>query len=149
MQFSKLSMLIKLGREFGHEQIRDAGFSDTEHAICTFLCFHDRVSQDTIATALMMGKTTVAKALTGMESKGLIAREQNPANRRENCIRITESGRASVSGSVDLYDTWLSRACDCLSAEEQQQLDGYFERIVQHAIQLHEADKKSNTGKDR
>ena len=149
MNYKQLNTLIKLGRDFGHEQIRGAGFTDTEHAICTFLCFHDRVSQDAIATALMMDKTTVAKALSGMESKGLIAREQNPANRRENCIRITESGRASVSGSVDLYDTWLSRACDCLSAEEQQQLDGYFERIVQHAMQLHEAEKKNSTGKDR
>ena len=149
MNYKQLNTLIKLGRDFGHEQIRDAGFTDTEHGICTFLCFHDRVSQDAIATALMMDKTTVAKALSGMESKGLIAREQNPANRRENCIRITESGRYSVSGSVDLYDTWLSRACDCLSAEEQHQLDGYFERIVQNAIELHEADKKTDTGKDR
>ena len=32
MNFSQLQMLLKLGREFGHEQIRDAGFSDTEHA---------------------------------------------------------------------------------------------------------------------
>lgn len=149
MNYKQLNTLIKLGRDFGHEQIRDAGFTDTEHGICTFLCFHDRVSQDAIATALMMDKTTVAKALSGMEAKGLIAREQNPANRRENCIRITESGRASVSGSVDLYDTWLARACSCLSAEEQRQLDDYFDRIVQNAIRLHEADRKSNTGKDR
>jgi len=149
MNYKQLNTLIKLGRDFGHEQIRDAGFTDTEHAICTFLCFHDRISQDTIATALMMDKTTVAKALSGMESKGLIAREQNPANRRENCIRLSDAGRASVSGSVDLYDTWLKRACDCLSDEEQRQLDGYFERIVQNAIHLHETEKNNSTGKDR
>ena len=148
MNYKQLNTLIKLGRDFGHEQIRGAGFTDTEHGICTFLCFHNRISQDTIATALMMDKTTVAKALSGMEAKGLIAREQNPANRRENRIRITQSGRASVAGSVDLYDTWLTRACSCLSAEEQRQLDGYFERIVQNAIRLHEADKNLNTGKD-
>jgi DNA-binding MarR family transcriptional regulator len=149
MNYKQLNTLIKLGRDFGHEQIRGAGFTNTEHAICTFLCFHDRISQDTIATTLMMDKTTVAKALSGMEVKGLIVREQNPINRRENRIRITESGRASVSSSVDLYDTWLKRACDCLSAEEQRQLDGYFERIVQNAIQLNETEKKSGTGKDR
>jgi len=149
MDYKQLNTLIKLGRDFGHEQIRDTGFTDTEHGICTFLCFHDRVSQDYIATALLFDKTTVAKALSSMEGKGLIAREQNPANRRENCIHLSDAGRASVSGSVDLYDTWLKRACACLSAEEQLQLDGYFDRIVQNAIRLHEADKKSNTGKDR
>ena len=75
MVFSKLNMLLKLGRDFGHEQIRDAGFSDTEHAICTFLCFHDQVSQDMIANALMLDKTTVAKALRSMAEKELIQRE--------------------------------------------------------------------------
>jgi len=149
MNYKQLNMLIKLGRDFGHEQIRDAGFTDTEHAICTFLCFHDRVSQDAIANALMLDKTTVAKALSAMEGKALIAREQNPQNRRANVIRITESGKANVSSSVDLYDTWLERACSCLSAEELKQLDGYFDRIVQNAIQLREADKKTTTGKDR
>ncbi len=148
MNYQQLNTLIKLGRDFGHEQIRDAGFTDTEHAICTFLCFHDRVSQDHIASALMLDKTTVAKALSAMEGKGLILREQNPKNRRENRIRVTESGRSSVSGSVDLYDTWLRRVCSCLSAEELRQLDELFDRIVQCAIRQHEANRDSNTGKD-
>ena len=29
MRFAQLNMIIRLGREFGHEQIRDAGFTDT------------------------------------------------------------------------------------------------------------------------
>lgn len=149
MNYQQLNTLIKLGRDFGHEQIRDAGFTDTEHAICTFLCFHDRVSQDTIANALMLDKTTVAKALSAMEAKGLILREQNPKNRRENRIRITECGRSSVSGSVDLYDSWLQRVCSCLSAEELRQLDESFDRIVQCAIKQHESDKELNNGKNR
>lgn len=144
MNYQQLNMLIKLGRDVGHERIRDAGFTDTEHAICTFLCFHDRVSQDNIAGALMLDKTTVAKALSAMESKGLIQREQNPRNRRENVIRITEIGRTNVSDSIHIYDRWLSELCSCLSPEERRQLDGYFDRIVQHAVQQHESFKNSN-----
>ena len=149
MNYSQLNMLIRLGREFGHEQIRDAGFTDTEHAICTFLCFHDQVSQDAIATALMLDKTTVAKALSAMECKGLVGREQNPQNRRENIIRITQAGKANVSDSIDLYDTWMSEICSCLSGEELQQLDSYFERIIQNAVRQHEIVKKNTNGKDR
>ena len=119
MNFSQLHMLIKLGQEFGHEQIRDAGFTDTEHAICTFLCFHDSVSQDAIANALLLDKTTVAKSLSSMEAKGLIVRKQNERNRRMNIIQISEAGKASVSGSIHLYDEWLAGLCSCLSPEEQ------------------------------
>ena len=149
MNYSQLNMLIRLGREFGHEQIRDAGFTDTEHAICTFLCFHDQVSQDAIAAALMLDKTTVAKALSTMECKGLVGREQNPLNRRENIIRITQAGKANVSDSIDLYDTWMSEICSCLSGEELQQLDSYFERIIQNAVRQHEIVKKNTNEKDR
>lgn len=136
MHYNKLNMLIRLGREFGHEKIRDAGFSDTEHAICTFLCFHDQVSQDTISAALLLDKTTVAKALRAMELKGLVVRRQNQQNRRQNIIQITESGRSSVAHSIDIYDQWLAAACLCLNEDEQQQLDDYFERIINHALSI-------------
>ncbi len=138
MNFSQLHMLIKLGQEFGHEQIRDAGFTDTEHAICTFLCFHDRVSQDAIANALLLDKTTVAKSLSSMETKGLIVRRQNERNRRMNIIQISETGRASVSSSVHLYDEWLAELSSCLTPEEQRQMDGYFNRIIEAAVKRRE-----------
>lgn len=136
MHYNKLNMLIKLGREFGHAKIRGAGFSDTEHAICTFLCFHDQVSQDTISAALVFDKTTVAKALRGMEIQGLIDRRQNEQNRRQNIIQITEAGRSCVAHSIDIYDQWLAAACSCLTDNEQRQFDDYFDRIVTHALKL-------------
>lgn len=141
MQFSKLSMLIKLGKEFGHEQIRDAGFSDTEHAICTFLCFHDQVSQDMIANALMLDKTTVAKALSAMEAKGLVARAQDGQNRRKNIIRVTETGKTSVSASMHIYDAWFSEVCACLDESEQQQLERSIGKMIESALRLREQQK--------
>ena len=143
MKFSQLNMIIRLGREFGHEQIRDAGFTDTEHAICTFLCFHENVSQDRIANALMLDKTTVAKALSTMERKGLITRAQNELNRRENIIQISDAGRASVSASIDVYDTWLGEICSCLTEKESAQLDSFLTRMVTCALQRREQTKQN------
>ena len=136
MHFSKLNMLLKLGREFGHEQIRDTGFSDTEHAICTFLCFHDHVSQDMIASALLQDKTTVAKALSALESEGLIAREQDGQNRRKNIIRITPTGRDSVSASMNIYDNWFDEVCACLEEPEREQVDRAIEKMIDRALEL-------------
>ena len=105
MEFSKLNMLIKLGREFGHEQIRDAGFSDTEHAICTFLCFHDQVSQDMIANALLLDKTTVAKALSVITSYSIhytklydeVGERNEPTKTvRQMSIHTPESGKITT-----------------------------------------------------
>ena len=147
VKYAQLNMLIRLGREFGHEQIRGAGFSDTEHAICTFLCFHDQVSQDRVANALMQDKTTVAKALRTLERRGLVDRAQNEHNRRENIIRLTESGRASVHASVDLYDAWLTDICSCLSEEESRNLESYFNKLVDCAIQRRDIKKDKSERK--
>jgi DNA-binding MarR family transcriptional regulator len=147
MHYNQLNRLIKLGREFGHDKIRGAGFSDTEHAICTFLCFHDQVSQDTISAALLLDKTTVAKALQAMERKGLIDRRQNEQNRRQNVIQITEAGRSSVAKNVDIYDQWLTSVCSCLSDQEQQQFNDAFDRIVKHALRLRQHQQTIELGK--
>lgn len=142
MDYAKLNMLIKLGREFGHEQIRDAGFSDTEHAICTFLCFHDHVSQDMIANALLQDKTTVAKALSALESEGLVAREQDEQNRRRNVIRITQTGRDSVSASMDIYDTWFRDISGGLSEQEREIFDRAIGKMIERALLLREQKNK-------
>jgi len=142
MNYAKLNMLIKLGREFGHEQIRDAGFSDTEHAICTFLCFHDHVSQDMIANALLQDKTTVAKALRALENEGLIAREQDEQNRRRNVIRITQTGRDSVSASMNIYDTWFRDISGVLSEQEREMFDRAIGKMIERALLLREQKNK-------
>jgi DNA-binding MarR family transcriptional regulator len=129
-------MLIKLGRQFAHAKIRGLGLSDTEYDICAFLYFHDQVSQDTISSSLILDKTTVAKALRVMESKGLIDRRQNESNRRKNIIRLSEAGRISVAHSIDVYDQWLNIVCSSLTDNERQQFIMYIKRIVDHALKI-------------
>jgi len=136
MDYSQLSTLIALGREYWHDVIRDAGISHTAHRICTFLYFSGDVSQDTVAAELMLDKTTVAKALGGMESRGLIFRAPDPKNRRRNLLRITDAGRAAVGGSVHVYDQWFQSVLACLSAPEQRQLDGIMQKLVERARSL-------------
>ncbi|NLM21388.1 MAG: MarR family transcriptional regulator [Peptococcaceae bacterium] len=136
MNFNKLVMFIRLGREYGRDKIRGAGLSDTEHGIATFLYYHDQVSQDTISVALMLNKTTVAKALNTMEQKGLISRRQNELNRRENVIEITAAGRRGIAHNIDIYDQWFGKVCSCLQEKELEQFESYFDRLLDNALRL-------------
>jgi len=136
MNFNKLVMFIRLGREYGRDKIRGAGLSDTEYGIATFLYYHDQVSQDTISAALMLDKTTVAKALNTMEKKGLISRRQNELNRRENIIQLTAAGRLGIAHNIDIYDQWFEKVCSCLQAKELEQFESYFDRLLDKALKL-------------
>ena len=130
MDFTSINLLSMYAREYGHAKIREAGISDTEHKICTFLYFHPDVHQDMIANTLMMDKTTVAKALASLEARKLILRTQNPENRRKNVLTITDAGIATIADIVSIYDEWLARVSACLSREEQQHFDQYCSRLL-------------------
>ena len=141
MEYQKLSHIVKFAKEYGHNQIRDAGISDTEHRICTFLYFHSEVSQDTVASALMMDKTTVAKALLSLEKKGYITRQRDLQNRRKNILCITEEGSKTIADISDIYDRWLEGVISCLSEREQNKFFEYCERILENAKKISEESK--------
>jgi len=142
MDFQNFSLFMKYAREYGHSRIRDAGISDTEHIICAFLCFHSEVSQDYVAGALKMDKTTVAKALLSLEKKDFVCRERNPENRRKNSLSITEKGRLAVADLLHIYDSWLADVMSCLSEKEQAQFGSYCVRILENAEKLSEEEKQ-------
>lgn len=136
MKFNSIALLSKYAKEYGHTRIREAGVTDTEHKISTFLYFHSDVHQDMIASTLMLDKTTVAKAVASLEARGLIVRWQNPENRRKNMLSITDEGKETIADVVGIYDEWLSNISDCLSPQEQRQFDEYCTRLLAAAKRI-------------
>ncbi len=138
MDFSTINLLSRYAKEYGHAEIREAGITDTEHRICTFIHFHSDVYQDMVANALMLDKTTVAKALLSLEERGLIQRIRNPDNRRKNILTITDAGKETIMDIVGIYDEWLERVESCLSGPEKEEFHGYCLRLLERAKEINE-----------
>lgn len=136
MDFNTISLLLKYAKGYGHDKIREAGVSDTEHKICTFLYFHSDAYQDMIANYLMLDKTTVAKAILSLEERGLIKRVQNPDNRRKNILNITDAGKITISDVVGIYDEWLEVISSCLTEDEKDQFHDYCKRLLEKAKEI-------------
>lgn len=146
MSFRSLNRLLRYAKEYGHSRIRNAGVSDTEYQICAFLHFHHDMSQDAVASALCLDKTTVSKALLSLERKGYIRRVQNPENRRKNILSITDQGRTTIANVVDVYDLWTDAVYSCLSLEEQGAFEEYLERMLEKARQLSDGEMSNEGG---
>lgn len=136
MHFTTLYALIQCAKSYSHHKIRQMGITDTEHLICAFVYGHCNVSQDDVAAALQMDKTTVAKALASLEGKGHITRRPNPENRRKNILSITEAGKEKIAHVVHIYDDWLTQVNQALSDEEQEQFQSYCQRLLERAEQV-------------
>ena len=136
MDFNTISLLLKHAKGYGHAKIREAGVSDTEHKICTFLYFHSDAYQDMIADSLMLDKTTVAKAIQSLEERGLIKRVQNPHNRRRNILNITDAGKETILDVVGIYDEWLEKIESCLTEAEREQFHDFCARLLEKAKEI-------------
>lgn len=136
MDFNTISLLLKYAKKYVNTKIREAGVSDTEHNICTFLYFHRDSYQDMIANSLMLDKTTVAKAILSLEERGLITRMQNPDNRRKNILNITDAGKQTIADVLGVYDDWLENVESCLSNEEKEHFRDYCVRLLEKAKEI-------------
>lgn len=136
MDFKTLNLLFRCNKEFSHRKIRLHDLSDTEYMICSFIYSHEGCSQDDVATALKIDKTTVGKALTVLERESCVQRTQDRADRRKKQIRLTENGCARISGLINVHNEWLTEIMKCLSAEEQRHFENYCARLLEAAESL-------------
>ncbi|MFF5701108.1 MarR family winged helix-turn-helix transcriptional regulator [Streptomyces sp. NPDC012794] len=81
------------------ELVRPAGITALQYTALTVLDRHDGISAAQLARDSFVTAQTMADMVRALESRGLIRREPNPANRRERLVLLTEAGK----GLLDEY----------------------------------------------
>ena len=66
----------------------------------------------------MIDKGMVAKTLNKLETKGFISREQNPDNKRENIISLTQKGVDILNNIKNIIDEWNEILYEEMSEDE-------------------------------
>lgn len=133
MEFHTLNLLCRYAQSYGRERIRSVGLTNTSFLILCLLSGHGALQQDKIVLMLMMGKTTVAKALGPLEKAGLVQRHTHPSDCRKVIVNITEAGRQKISGIQHIYDEWLENNAKCLTTEEHKIFDDICRRLAKNA----------------
>lgn len=109
------------------------GYTGTMHLIMFYVRRNPGASQDEIAAHYAVDKTGVARDARKLEDLGHIVRRQNPSNRRQYCLELTEKGQEMAEILVrvhDDYDRELSRGID---PGEWEQLRGLLEKVEENA----------------
>ncbi|MBY7141965.1 MarR family transcriptional regulator [Virgibacillus sp. NKC19-3] len=76
-------------KELAHYEI-----SSRDYGILSAIYNNENLTQKGIGFELQIDRTTMVQLIDNLESKNLLKRVSNPADRRANLIRITEKGRA-------------------------------------------------------
>lgn len=83
-----------------------------------------------ISKALGVDGSSVTRMLDRLEKKQLIQRETDPEDRRSVLIQLTEEGRTVTAKTLPLAHAAIDHLTDCLSTQEQQNLQHCLSKIV-------------------
>jgi DNA-binding MarR family transcriptional regulator len=88
------------------------------------------LSPTELAEHRMMTTGGMTKALDRLESKGLVERLPNPADRRGSLVRLTEAGRTVVDEAMNRHVVTERRLVSNLDADEQAQLTSLLRKLL-------------------
>ena len=80
------------------------------------------LSQQELGERLGLEKSTVSRLVAGMERRGWLARERDPANRRVYRLRLTDDGQAAAQRIGEYFRTHHAHLLGSLTAAEREGL---------------------------
>ena len=103
--------------------------------VLSILKLQPEIPQRELGYLLDMSKQSLAEILGKLERAELIARTPSEKDRRAHIIVLTEKGKAMLDEEAtraQQSEENLASIFDCLTAEEQQNLNDYLTRIIAH-----------------
>jgi DNA-binding MarR family transcriptional regulator len=91
-----------------------------------------RTARD-IAAHGVMHKSTVSRAVSTLEDRGLVARRPNQQDRREELLALTPQGRAIYAALAPHALAFEEQLVSILDPDEQRALSALMDKLTRHA----------------
>ena len=102
-----------------------------QYAVMRSIAEHPGIEQVALTEVAVSTKATLAEMLSRMEARGLVKREQDPADKRRRFVFLTPEGEALLASSQPLGnsvdDVFLGR----LSEEERDRVSELVKKMMQ------------------
>ena len=124
-----MGLINRTGHMYTNEHLKIQGIGRGQVPYLMELSCCNGVTQDYLAKKVQMDKSTVARAIKKLEAGGFVYRQQNPKDKRENLVYITDSGRAINPMVKALSGQWMEKMTKGLSEEELENLLTILEKM--------------------
>lgn len=113
-----------------HARTRRTGLKPGQPKVLEHLAFHEGCTQQEIARACVMDKSTVTSVVTRMEEEGLVERAPQLGDRRVVNVFLTREGRDAAARVLDCRAEVDRIAWRGFSDEERCMLSSLLNRVV-------------------
>ena len=102
-------LLYMIGKGYSiyvNRHIYEFGINTTQLHLLFEIYYQSDINQDKIAERCNINKGAVARSIKKLEDKGLVKRQIDENNRRQNKISLTEKGEEILEKSTDILHDW-------------------------------------------
>ena len=114
----------------------DATVSTTQLRVLVLLASHGEVNLAAVARGLGVNPSNASRTCEQLVLADLVSRREDPVDRRQVVLGLTERGAALVQGSMDHRRATFSTLVQAMSPEARSQLAAGLEELLGTAAQL-------------
>lgn len=93
-------------RSYINENFRDDDITNSELPFLLRIRFKDNTTQKDLATLFRVSDGHASKTLRKFEDRGFITRKEDPENRRQKIVKLTERGMEKTDEILDYIKKW-------------------------------------------
>ena len=127
-----INRLHRLQTAFRQQRL-GADICAAHHVFVFTICANPGLSQDEIAKLLFINKSTAARALTSLEERGYVRREQTPEDKRKSLVFPTDKMLSILPSVREASALWNEIIEDGISGEDLRVFDSVLLRMEENA----------------
>ena len=120
----------QLSLSLANEMLAQLGLNARQAGILTMVTELEPMTQKTLGDALRIDRTTMVGLLDDLESKGYVARQRHPRDRRAFLVQPTGPGRAAKTAAVRILNEQQRRFLAPLTSSERGQLAALLKKLA-------------------
>lgn len=137
----KLISMISRGHAiYVNHHLEDLGINSTQLHLLFEISHQKDINQEKIASRCNINKGAVARSIKKLEDNGLVVREIDENNRRQNKVSLTCEGEKTLSKAYGILNKWEDEVILKKGYIEKELLQKILKEIAIKTIELNQGD---------
>jgi MarR family 2-MHQ and catechol resistance regulon transcriptional repressor len=109
--------------------IENTGMCFSDFAVLEALLHKGPMAVNAIGAKVHLTSGSITTAVTRLESRGLVTRQNDAADRRSRIVALTDEGRKTIETLFAAHEADMNQALDVLPASERMELIGLLKKL--------------------
>nr|WP_295161614.1 MarR family transcriptional regulator [uncultured Methanobrevibacter sp.] len=138
-----ISMIARGHTIYINRHLENLNISATQLHLLFEISHQCEINQEKIASRCNINKGSVARSIKKLEDKGLIKREIDENNRRQNKISLTQDGEETLNEAVKILKQWEDEVILDKGYIEKELLQQILKEIAIKTMELNQGECKN------